>query len=47
MAAILTRAYNFNGAVKTEFKDVPLNHWAYADISTLAANKIPTEITTF
>ncbi|WP_110112557.1 S-layer homology domain-containing protein [Bacillus sp. CGMCC 1.16541] len=42
MAAILTRAYKLTGEVPKDFNDVPATHWAYKEISALAANKVTT-----
>ncbi|MDX8363798.1 S-layer homology domain-containing protein [Cytobacillus sp. IB215665] len=42
MAAILQRAYDLVGQAGTDFKDVPVNHWAYKEISALAANGVTT-----
>ncbi|MBM7703980.1 phosphodiester glycosidase family protein [Metabacillus iocasae] len=40
MSAILTRAYKLTGTITKDFNDVPATHWAYKDISALAANKV-------
>ncbi|ASF40752.1 hypothetical protein CEH05_16955 [Halobacillus halophilus] len=40
MAKILVDAYDLKGSTDDGFSDVPLDHWAYDYINTLAANKI-------
>ncbi|MFS1517132.1 S-layer homology domain-containing protein [Bacillus sp. SCS-151] len=42
MAAILQRAYDLAGQAAADFKDVPADHWAYKEISALAANGVTT-----
>ncbi|MFD1736820.1 phosphodiester glycosidase family protein [Bacillus salitolerans] len=42
MAKILQRAYSLGGTAPKTFKDVPKSHWAYHEISALAANNITT-----
>jgi uncharacterized YkwD family protein len=42
LAKILVEAFALQGTTKTEFKDVPKNHWAYKYINTLVATGITT-----
>jgi uncharacterized YkwD family protein len=39
---ILVEAFALQGTTKTEFKDVPKNHWAYKYINTIVATGITT-----
>ncbi|MBH0230720.1 S8 family serine peptidase [Halobacillus yeomjeoni] len=40
MAKVVVEAYNLSGSTQDRFPDVPLKHWAFDYINTLAANGI-------
>lgn len=42
MAKVIVKAFNLNSSLDVAFKDTPTSHWAYSDISALAANGITT-----
>lgn len=42
LAKILVEAFALQGTTKTEFRDVPKNHWAYKYINTLVSTGITT-----
>lgn len=42
MAAILTRAYELDGEETADYKDVPVDYWAYKEISLLGAHRLTT-----
>lgn len=42
MAKIIVKAFNLESQLDVTFKDTPTSHWAYEDISALAANYITT-----